>query len=230
MSRAAGVAALLLGLAGPTVARAEPPSPGLTWGLATVDVTMASVFTMAFATDWYQGSFAVTAGAIAAIVVPAGVAVAAEIGDWPATPPLLFHDAVWLGGTGYVLGALIDGRHDRHRLRRGPWSAGLAAAGALAGGALGWAARHDDDDAAAAMAAPAGGFLAGGLVLGTVLVVVGGVDGDRAPSQWATGAVVGGVLGASLATYLVTRDDPATPVARPAAGPPPVMFSFGGAF
>ena len=117
----------------------------------------------------------------------------------------------------------------------------LGGLGAVAGAVLG--ARHGASDATAWFAGPAAGFVAGGIGLGGLLVLIGGVDGDDAPGQFVTGATVGLAVGLGAATALALRASAATSSARSrqlatvarylprvAASPARVLLTVGGRF
>jgi hypothetical protein len=70
-----------------------------------------------------------------------------------------------------------------------------------------------------------------------MLVLIGGIDGDKAPSQFATGAVAGMTIGLAAATYVALRSDSssdttARPLPTPSISPSRerILVSLGGSF
>jgi hypothetical protein len=109
----------------------------------------------------------------------------------------------------------------------------MGAVGALAGGYLSATRIDAGDETSLFMGAPPLGFAAGGIVLGGLLVLIGGIDGDKAVSQFATGAVAGLTLGLGAAAVYGAKDR-STGTAQLAPRVEPsreqIVFSVGGAF
>jgi hypothetical protein len=213
-------------------AETERASNALTWGVVSAEATVAGEFTLAFSTKLGTGSAGATLMALAPMVIAPGVAYLSYRAELDGTGPLIVHGAAWMGADLFVLGALIDGRHDRHRLRVGPAALTLGALGVLGGGVTSALTSRTQDTEKLWLAAPVGGALAGGIALGGLLVFIGGLDGDKAISQLATGLVVGLTLGLGASVYYGATHlhEPALPGARGATVPQPTMFSFGGRF
>jgi hypothetical protein len=142
---------------------------------------------------------------------------------------------VWTGLDLFVLGALIDGRDERDRLKIGPTSIALGIGGTIAGGLLAHRSRTGTADSVWLAAAP-GGFVAGGFVIGGMLVLIGGLDGDKAVSQFAIGGIAGLSIGLGAAIWYTTTQQrtgssgasPLLPSVGVSDGR--TMFSYGGTF
>lgn len=230
----AGSLAVAPWLAAPAAADDEPRAERvIAWGGLSLEASMAAVMAINFGTDWVPNH------GPGLIVNFTPLVLAPLTGylmrDVDADPAYALHGAAW-GGLGlFLAGALIDGRGERDRLKVGRTAWTLGAVGALAGGVVGATQVGTGTESTGWMVAPPAGFAAGGVVLGTLLVLIGGLDGDRALSQWTTGAVVGVALGAGVGTYLVLRD-PGDAASRGTAGPivdaggGRTLFSVGGQF
>lgn len=219
----------------PVAADTEPRlDRGLAWGGLTLEASMAGVFAINFGTRLVPNHGPGLLFNFTPMVLAPGVGWLMR--DVDADPAYALHGAAWAGFDLFLLGALIDGRHDRDRMRVGKTAWTLGALGALAGGVLGATRLDDTDESIRWMVAPPAGFVAGGIGLGTLLVFIGGLDGDKALSQWTTGAAVGLAAGLGFGTYYALRandDSPATRVtATPALDPHGRRFllSFGGRF
>ena len=216
-------------------AAADEPSAALAWGVTVTELATVGVLGMNFGTRRIPKHGPALAFNFAPLLLGPAAAYGAHATELDASPALAIHGAGWLGLELFLLGALIDGRERAWGLRAGPTAWTLGAIGAIAGGVIGATAVDDADQATAWLAAPPGGFVAGGVVLGGILVLAGGVDGDHAPGQFATGALAGLTLGLGAATYLALRG-PGDPASTPRVGtgsdprPRRVMFSFGGTF
>ena len=191
--------ALLASLAAPAAAD-DKRSGTMVWGEAGLELGCAGVFAIAFGTDAYDSSLAAPSLTLAPFALAGGMALLAHRYDLGPSGPVIVHGAVWTGLDLFMLGSLIDGRNDHERLAIGPVGITLGIAGTLAGGYLASRSRTGTSDAVWLGAAP-GGFVAGGLALGGLLVLAGGLDGDRAISQFTTGAVAGLSIGLGAAIY-----------------------------
>lgn len=194
-------AATVTGTAAP--ARADTRG-AMIWGGTALELSTLGVFALNFGTDLVPNHGPGMIINFTPMVIAPAVGYGARNAD-PALP-LAIHGAGWMGVDLFLLGTLIDGRGERDRMRVGAVAWTLGAVGAVAGGVL--STRVDPGtETTAFMAAPPAGFAAGGLVLGGILVLAGGLDGDKAVSQFATGATIGLTLGLGAATYLALRDD-----------------------
>ncbi len=223
----------------PSPAAAETPDGAIAWGGTALELSMAGVFYLNFGTDLVPNHGPGMIVNFTPIVIAPAIGWAQRNAD--PTPALVVHGAAWYGLDAFLIGTLIDGRADRDRMRIGTTALALGAVGTVAGGLV--AAREVDrgDETSAFMAAAPLGFAAGGLVLGGLYVLIGGIDGDKAPSQFATGAAAGLALGLAASTvYCVTHEpgDAGSGAAQAASklsprvepGPQRVMFSVGGSF
>lgn len=210
-------------------ARAEPPSEALAWGVATGELAVAGVLALNFGTDYPTHGPALIVN-FAPLVLAGGAAWGAHATDLDPRPALALHGGAWFGLELFMLGALIDGRDEPFGLRAGTVAWTLGAIGTLAGGVLGATAVDDADRAKVWLGAPGAGFLAGGLVLGGVLVLASGLDGGQAPGRFAVGAAAGLAIGLGAATYYALRDDGDDATPRLDPGPRRFVLSFGGAF
>lgn len=224
--------------AAPAPAAADEPSTAAVHGTLALEATMFGVAALNFGTGLIPNHGPGLMLNMAPLVLGPLAAYGAYKADLDPTPALAIHGAGWLGLDLFMLGALLDGRDESWGLRAGPMAWTLGALGAIAGGVLGATAVDDSDEAIAWMAAPPAGFVAGGLVLGGILVLAGGVDGHDAPGQLTTGALIGTTIGLGVAGVLAYREaggtEPSSAVARLGTridpSPGRVMFSFGGAF
>jgi hypothetical protein len=219
----------------PPAARAEAPSPALGWGVLTGELAIAGVFYGHF------GANALPTRGPGMIVnftpmVLGGVgAYAGYALDLDPRPAFAVHGAGWMGLNLFLVGSLIDGRDRRWGVRAGPAAWTLGALGSIAGGVIGATAVDGRDESMYWMAAPGMGFMAGGLGLGGLLILIGGVEGDHAMGQLALGAACGFGVGLGVATYLAYRGvgDTAPGSATPRtgdAGRGRFVLSWGGAF
>lgn len=212
------------------------PNAALAWGVAAGELSTAAVFYLNFGTDLVPNHGPGMIVNFAPMLIAPAVGWGARHAD-PA-PAFAVHGAGWLGLDLFMLGSLIDGRGERDRMKVGTAALTLGALGAIGGGILGATQIGDDDEAAPFLAGPPLGFVAGGVVLGGLLVLAGGIDGDKAPSQFATGAIAGLTIGLGVASYAAFRGGlggdgkDATSRVTPAVQPGPRRFvvSFGGAF
>lgn len=235
LARTVLVTALAIAVPRGVCAADDPPSTALVHGGLALELSLVGVFALNFGTDLAADHPSAFALNFAPLVLAPLAAYGAHRGALDPRPALALHGGAWLGLELFMLGALVDGRDEGWGLRAGPVAWTLGALGAVAGGIAGATAVDDADAALAWMAAPVGGFVAGGIVLGGVLVLAGGADGDDAPGQLVTGALVGTAIGLGVAGYFALRpsDDPAStlrvmPQLQP--GPRRMMVSFGGAF
>lgn len=236
-SLAAAVTLVAAATADPAAAApSETTENALVWGGTALELSTAAVFLLNFGTDLVPNHGPGLAVNFTPMLIAPAVGFGARHTD--PTPALAVHGASWVGLDLFLLGTLIDGRHERDRMKVGTAALTLGAAGALAGGYLGARRVDRGDETTAFMAAPPAGFVAGGLVLGGIYVLAGGLDGDKAPSQLATGAVAGLSIGLGVATYLALREDGAAAGATARTLPTPrlepsrerIVFSVGGAF
>lgn len=223
MRRPVLAAAVLAILAAASPAHADQtPSAAMAWGVTTGELATAGVFYLNFGTDLIPNHGPALAFNFTPMVLAPGVAYLARNAD--PRPALAIHGAGWLGLDLFLLGTLIDGRAETHRMKIGPAALGLAGAGALVGGYYAYTRVDTRRDAGAALLAPGAGFAAGGLVLGGIYVLAAGLDGDKAPSQFATGAIAGLSIGLGVATYVAhTERPPRVPLAAAAARLTPLL-------
>lgn len=231
---ATAVAAITLAATASSAA-ADTPSKhesAIVWGGTALELSMAGVFVLNFGTDLVPNHGPGMIINFTPMVIGPAVGYGARHAD--PTPALAIHGASWLGLDMFLLGTLIDGRADRHRMKVGTAALTLGAVGALAGGYLGATRIDPGDETSLFMGAPPLGFAAGGIFLGGLYVLIGGIDGDKAPSQFATGAVAGLTLGlgASLVYGMKDRRDPGTATLAPRIEPgrDRILVSFGGSF
>ncbi len=247
MSRLAVTATFALGAlaASARTAIADRPDPSFVYGALTAEAAMAGTFYLNFSdlADHVGESVRLPVGFVATLGGPFGVGYLAYRTKPDPRPGLIVHGAAWYAFDGFLLGTLIDGRDQAWGLRIGPTAWTLGALGLVGGGVLG--ARYVDgrDESVAWFAAPVGGFVAGGIGLGGLLVLLGGVDGDTASGQFVTGATVGLTVGLGAATALAIRGFGDTSPARRqqlarlarylprvAASPERVLLTVGGRF
>jgi hypothetical protein len=235
MPRLLTIAVLLLSSVSTAAAeRSEKTENALVWGGTALELSMAGVFALNFGTKLVPNHGPGMIINFTPMVIGPAVGFGARHTD--PTPALAIHGASWVGLNLFMLGTLIDGRDDRHRMKIGPAAITLGAAGALAGGYLGAARVDRGDETSVFMLAPAAGFAAGGIAIGGMLVLIGGIDGDKAPSQFATGAVAGLTIGLAAATYVALRSDNTTDstLALPTPTISPsherILVSLGGSF
>ncbi len=218
----------------------DKPSAPVAWGVMGGELATAGVFAANFNGVWANHGPALALN-FTPIVAVGAAAYGAYAADLDARPALAVHGAAWLGTDLFLLGALIDGREKAFGLRAGPTAWTLGIVGAIAGGVLGATEFDRDGDAHAWLAGPPAGFVAGGLLLGGALVLAGGIDGDKASGQFATGAVAGTTIGLAAALYLAHRHSSETTAPRMPPGEPArsvaivpgdgrFVVSFGGAF
>ncbi len=210
----------------PALAAAERPSAAPVYFATSVEAGFVGMFSLAFGTDLGDGTV-IPAGMAMTLVAPAAIGYAAHRWQLDPAPMLALHGAAWYGADMLMLGALIEGRDQAWGLRAGKLAWSMAGVGAVAGAVIGW--RHVDAESESYvwLGAPVGGFVAGGLFLGGLLVLLGGVDGDTASGQFATGATVGLTLGLGAATVMAVRgldDRPRAKLARLARWAPRVAI------
>lgn len=207
---------------------------GLAWGGLTLEASMAGVFAINFGTRLVPNHGPGLLFNFTPMVLAPGIGWLMR--DVDADPAYAVHGAAWVGFDLFLLGTLIDGRHERDRMKVGKTAWTLGALGAVAGGVLGATRLDDRDEGLRWMVAPPAGFIAGGIGLGTLLVFIGGLDGDKALSQWTTGAAVGLAAGLGFGTYYALRsqDGDAAPRVSTTPSVDPggrrFMMSFGGRF
>jgi hypothetical protein len=235
MRRTLAALALIAALAGPAAAE-DKRSGWMVWGATGLEVGCVGVFAIAFGTNAYASSWVATPLALAPFALGAGTAYLAHRADLGPTGPIVAHGAAWTGLDLFMLGTLIDGRNDRYRMKIGPTSIALGIAGTLGGGYLASRSRTGTADSVWLGAAP-GGFIAGGLALGGLLVLAGGLDGDKASSQFATGAVAGLSIGLGAAIYYTMTQQGPRASGTQALRMPSIeivaertVISYGGAF
>lgn len=226
------VATVLAATGGADAAPSEKNENAIVWGGTALELSMAGVFALNFGTDLVPNHGPGMIINFTPMVIAPAVGFGARHTD--PTPALAVHGASWLGLDMFMLGTLIDGRADRHRMKIGTAALTMGAVGAIAGGILGATRVDRGDETSLFMGAPPLGFAAGGLALGGLLVLIGGIDGDKAPSQFATGAVAGMTLGLGAAAYYSWRDRSPTGTAelapRIAPSKDQIVFSLGGNF
>lgn len=235
MRHAAALSCLALAaLAEPAAAdRHDRGDSALVHGVFVGELATAGVFALNFGTDLPDRSYQLPVNFTPAVLGPAA-AYGAYRAELDPRPVMTIHGALWGATDLFLLGALLDGRERSWQLRAGPIAWTLGGLGALAGGLAGATAMRDSDARLAWMVGPPAGFAAGGLVLGGILVVVGGADGDNAMGQLATGAIIGTTLGLAVAGALAYTEHRATlrrvaryvPHVQP--GTERVVLSFGG--
>ncbi len=207
----------------------------LVHGIFVGELGTAGVFALNFGTDLPDRSYQMPVNFTPLLLGPAA-AYGAYRAKLDPRPAMALHGALWLGADLFLLGALVDGRERAWQLRGGAVAWTLGGLGVLAGGLAGATAIRGDDALLAWMVGPSLGFAAGGLVLGGMLVLAGGADGDDALGQLATGAIVGTTLGLGIAGVLAYGDyrDTTRRLARfvphVTPGPDRVVLSFGGAW
>ncbi len=186
----------------------KPPNTAIATGAVTVELSMVAVTTLAFTTPAFtkEGPWLVLSG-LGTPIIGSLAGYAAYRHQLDPRPALAIHGAGWVGLDLFMLGTLIDGRDLRTRLEIGPTAITLGALGVVAGGLLGALEVDTSDEADVFLAAAPAGFVIGGLGLGGMLVLIGGLDGDKAGSQFATGAVVGMSLGLGVAGYLAVTGE-----------------------
>lgn len=224
---------VIAALASPALAEDKRSGP-VAWGVAGLELGMAGDFTLAFTTKVHSSSGGTLAAALGVFALGGGMAYLSYKADLGPTGPLVGHGAVWGGVDLFILGSLIDGRDDRHRLKIGPTAITLGIGGTIAGGLLAYRSRTGTADTVWLGAAP-GGFLAGGLAIGGMIVLIGGLDGDKAMSQFAIGGLAGLSIGLGAAiwyssTHQPTSGSSATLVPSIGVRDGVTMFSYGGAF
>src|SRR5207247_369702 len=106
----------------------------------------------------------------------------------------------WLGFDMFMLGTLIDGRDVRQRMKIGTTAIALGLGGTIAGGLFASRSRTGTSDSVWLGGAPIGMF-AGAFAIGGILVLATGIDGDKAPSQFAIGGIAGMSLGLGVAIW-----------------------------
>jgi hypothetical protein len=198
------------------------------------ELGMAGMFALHFGARVSSDGLPVTLETFGVLGLGVGAGLAAHYGDWDPRVPQAIHGAGWVGLDLFLLGAMIDGRDQAWGMRAGRFAYSLGAVGAVGGALLG-SRITDGTGSGVWLAGPSIGFVGGGLVLGSVLVIGGGVDGDHALGQFATGAVIGGLLGTGVAGYFAFKDPGRStllPTGRPAVdvGGGRMIFSYGGAF
>ncbi|MFN0249291.1 MAG: hypothetical protein ACKV2T_20570 [Kofleriaceae bacterium] len=227
--------ALAVGLFAAQPARADnKPDTAYAYGVAVGELSMFGVFAANFSGLWSDDGPAFALNFSPAVLAPAA-GIAAHFGELDARPALAVHGGTWFGVTGFMIGALIDGRETRWQMKPGAFAWSLGAVGAVAGGFLGATAVETRDAGSVWLVAPPLGFVAGGLVLGGILVIAGGVSGNNSIGQFATGAIIGTALGLGAATYFAYYDQPdPLPRLQASLGSPTLsdgnatIFSIGG--
>lgn len=224
--------ATLAASAAPAEAAPSKSESAIVWGGTALELSMAGVFALNFGTDLVPNHGPGMIINFTPMVIAPAVGWGARHAD--PTPALAVHGASWLGLDLFLVGTLIDGRADRHRMKIGTASLTLGAIGALAGGYLAATRVDPGDETSLFMGAPPLGFAAGGIFLGGLYVLIGGIDGDKAPSQFATGAVAGLTLGLGAAAIYGAKDRRPEGTAQLAPRIEPardqIVFSVGGSF
>lgn len=216
-------------------ARAEDSNTPWAYGITVTELGTAGVFAAAF-NNWWSMEGPALALNFTPMVLGPGAGFGAHYLDLDPRPALAVHGAGWLGVEGFLIGALIDGRHEKWGLRRGTWAWTLGAIGAVGGAVFGATAVDGNDERWAFLGAPPVGFVGGGLVIGGLLVLLGGIDGDASSGQFATGALAGLTLGLGASAILALRGvgDTSPARVRPAVTGAAMtddratIFSFGG--
>jgi hypothetical protein len=234
-SSLATVTAVALLAASPSPAAAEVPQGAVVWGGTALELSMAGVFALNFGTDLVPNHGPGMIVNFTPLVIAPTVAFGARHVE--PTAPLVVHGAAWLATDLFLVGTLIDGRGERRRMKVGTAAWTLGAAGAVAGGLLAATEVDPGTETAIFMGAPPAGFAAGGIVLGGLLVLIGGIDGDKAGSQFATGAIAGLSIGLGAATYFAYADTTAgarrthrLPTAHVEPSRERILVSVGGSF
>lgn len=206
------------------------------WGVASGEAASAGIIAIAFTTKAAQGP-GWAAYALAPEAVALGVGYLAYREDLPATVPMIVHGGAWLGLDLFMIGSLIDGRHESTRMRIGSGAVTLGLIGTIGGGVLAGLTSRTKDADAMWLAGPPVGFFVGGLMFGGMMFLFGKLDTTKAASQFAWGAVVGATVGLGGAIiYGATHRDAGTGAARIGAmpqielEPKRLVVSFGGAF
>lgn len=195
---------LVASLASARPAHAEASNEPYAYGLTVLELGTAGVFIANFNNVWPNHGPALALNFTPMVLGPAA-GLGAHYLDLDPRPALAVHGAGWLGLEGFLIGALIDGRNESWGLRRGTFAWTLGAIGAVGGGLIGATIVDGKSERWAFLGAPPIGFAAGGLFLGGLLVLIGGLDGDAASGQFATGALVGLTLGLGASTFLAWR-------------------------
>jgi hypothetical protein len=219
-----------------TASAGEPDAP-IAYAVTAGELATAGVFAANFNNVWPNHGPALALNFTPLLLGPAA-GFGAYYGDLDPRPALAIHGAGWYGIEGFLIGALIDGRDKGWGLRAGTFAWTIGAIGAIGGGVIGATAVDGKSEGAAWLASAPVGFIGGGLVLGGLLVLIGGIDGDHASGQFATGALVGLTLGLGASTLLAYRgfDDTSPSRVRPAvtgaamSDDRATIFSFGGAW
>ena len=235
MRRTASALALIAALS--TSAAAEDKRHGsLAWGMAGLELGSAGDVALAFTTKIHQTSTGTLGLALGVFALGGGMAALAYKEDLGATGPIIAHGAAWSGFDLFLIGTLIDGRNERTRMKIGPTAIGLGIGGTIAGGLFASRSRTGTADSIWLGAAP-GGFVAGGLAIGGMIVLATGIDGDKAPSQFALGSVIGLSLGVGFAAWYSSTQQPSASSSARTSLVPTVdigagrsMFSYGGVF
>ncbi|MBL9016190.1 MAG: hypothetical protein JNL83_18525 [Myxococcales bacterium] len=234
MRRTATALVVITALSATAVAEDQRSGP-VAWGVAGLELGMAADFTLAFTTKVHSSAAATTGLALGVFALGGGMALLSHRADLGATGPVVVHGAVWAAADLFVLGSLIDGRNERDRLKIGPTAVVLGASGLIAGGIFAYRSRTGTADSIWLGAAP-GGFLAGGLAIGGILVLASGLDGDKAVSNFAIGGVAGLSIGLGAAIWYTTTQQPSRSSGSSALVPSVgihdgrTMFSYGGTF
>lgn len=240
MSRLAAVAVTVIASTTALAAAVAPAAAetagkhesAIAWGGTALELSTAGVFLLNFGTDLVPNHGPGMIINFTPMVIGPAVGYGARNAD--PTPALAVHGGGWLGLDLFLVGTLIDGRADRHRMKVGTAALTLGAVGALAGGYLAATRIDPGSETSLFMGAPPLGFAAGGVFLGGLYVLIGGIDGDKAASQFATGAVAGLTLGLGAATIYAMKDrrDPGVAALAPRIEPSrdQIVFSVGGAF
>lgn len=199
---AAALAAGLVTLAARPAAADDKLSAPLAYGALTVELSMTAVTALAFTTPAFTDGPLLAVVGIGTPVLGGGAGYLAYRYDLDPRPVFAIHGAGWAGLDLFMLGALVDGRDQRSGLEIGPAAVTLGAIGVVAGGILGATQVDTADETTAFLAGAPAGFVVGGIGLGGLLVLIGGIDGDKAAGQFATGAVAGMTIGLGVSSYL----------------------------
>ena len=206
MSRLTATASLICVVAGlgPRTAAAERPKPWAVYGGLSLEAAMAGTFYLNFSdlADHVGDNARVWTGFIGSTALTLGGGYLGHRFDLDPRPALAVHGAVWFGLEGFMLGTLVDGRDQAWGLRVGRTAWTLGAVGAVAGAVVGGRFVDGRDETSVWFGGPTIGFAAGGIVIGGLMVLIGGIDGDTASGQFVTGATVGLTVGLGAATAL----------------------------
>jgi hypothetical protein len=223
-----------------SVAHADTPTDAaaqrreMSWAITATELAGVGAFALHLGAGIKPTAPIIALDVTAVLGLGTAAAFAAHRWELDERVPLAIHGAGWFGLPMFLLGTLIDGRDTGFGSRVGTAAYVLGAAGAV-GGLLVGSRVKSDTGMYTLLGAPVGGFLAGGIFIGLPLMLATG-NTNQATGRLTTGAVIGGVFGIGVATFLVLRHQPEAPVARAGAlpildvAPGRVAVSFGGSF